>query len=71
MDELLSADDVDLMVRWLKEASRTAVLGKATEKGRGLFMGVARRRGSYERTESQQNTIDELRGVYKTKKAGR
>ena len=69
LDDILNAEDVELMVRWLKEASRTAALGKATEKAR--FLGVARRRGSYERTESQAHTLEQLKGVYKNKKATR
>ena len=34
LDEELTADEVDAMVKWLREASRTALLGKSVEKGR-------------------------------------
>ena len=67
LDAHLSAEEVEQMVRWLKEASRTPALGRAVERGR--FLGVARRRGAYERTELQQNTIEQLKGIHNRKKA--
>jgi len=67
LDGALSAEEVEAMVRWLKEASRTAALGRAVERAR--FLGVARRRpvSAFERTESQQLTLESLRGIHRRK----
>ena len=63
LDDVLVAEEIDVMVRWLRDASRTAALGRAVEKAR--FLGLARRRGGFERTESQQNTLEQLKGLQK------
>jgi len=63
LDDVLLAEELDIMVRWLRDASRTAALGRAVERGR--FLGLARRRGGFERTESQQNTLEQLKGLQK------
>ena len=65
----LTGDDVDVMLRWLKEASRTPALGRALEKR--SFLGVPRRRGGYERTEQMQTTLEQLRELQRTYRASR
>ena len=61
LDGALSAEDVDAMVKWLKEASKTAALGRSVEKAR-LF-GASRKKAGFERTESQQVAIESLKGL--------
>ena len=61
LDGALSAEDVDAMVKWLKEASKTAALGRSVEKAR-LF-GASRKKAGFERTESQQLAIETLKGL--------
>ena len=67
LERAASAEEVDAMVRWLKEASRSAALGRAVERAR--WMGVPRRRpfAAYERTESQQLVLESLRGMLRKK----
>ena len=68
LEDVIALEEVDSIVRWLKDASRTAALGRAVEKSR--FLGVPRRRGTctYERTESQQNMLEQLRALQRAKK---
>ena len=61
LEDVLVGEEVDAMLRWLKEASRTAALGRAVERAR--LLGVVRRGGRYERTESQQTALEQLRGL--------
>ena len=61
LDGALSAEDVDAMVKWLKEASKTAALGRSVEKAR-LF-SASRKKVGFERTESQQLAIETLKGL--------
>ena len=58
------------MVRWLKEASRTPALGKAAEKGRLFGLPKVRgpgAKGGYERTTSQQWSLESLKSLQKSK----
>ena len=61
LEDSLGVDEVELMLRWLKDASRTAALGKQVES-RARLLGL-RRRGGWERTESQQTTLEQLRSL--------
>jgi len=62
-DDSLCASDIDAMVRWLRDASRTAALGQ--ERPAARLLGVVRRRGGYERTESQQQMLKALTALKK------
>lgn len=60
---------METLVKWLKLASGTSLLGKAVEKAR--FLGV-RRKGSVERTSSQKialETLQEMAADKRKKKA--
>ena len=61
-DDSLTAGDVDAMMRWLKDASRTAALGQEKPAARLSFL---RRRSGYERTESQQQILKSLGALKK------
>ena len=66
LEDVLLVEEIDAMGRWLKDISRTAALGRQVERSR--FLGVARRRSTFERTEEQQTTIDQLRGLLRSKR---
>ena len=57
LDAELSADEVDAIVKWLKLASGTSLLGRTVERGR--FLGV-RRKSGVERTSSQKIALETL-----------
>jgi hypothetical protein len=66
LEDTLTVEEIEAMGRWLKDASRTAALGRQVERSR--FLGVARRRSTFERTEEQQSTMDQLRGLLRAKR---
>ena len=59
-EELAAADEVEAMLRWLKEASRSPALGRAVERAR--LLGI-RRGGRYERTEGGERKLGQLRAL--------
>ena len=65
LDAELSTDEVDAMVKWLKLASGTSLLGKTVERGR--FLGV-RRKGGVERTSSQKIALETLQEMVHDKR---
>ena len=70
IDAELRPEDVDAMVVWLKAASRTPALGKAAEKGRlfGIPKVRAGGKGAYERTTSQQWSLESLKALKEAKR---
>ena len=70
-DDSLTAVQVDAMVRWLKDASRTAALGQEKPAARLLGVKLGRRSG-YERTDAAAAMLKGLEDVRKNlKKKGR
>ena len=65
LDAELSADGVDAIVKWLKLASGTSLLGRTVERGR--FLGV-RRKSGVERTSSQKLALEALQEMAQDKR---
>jgi hypothetical protein len=63
---LVGGDDVEAMLRWLKEASRSPALGRSVERAR--LLGI-RRGGRYERTEGGERSLEQLRALQRAVQA--
>ena len=67
LEDVLSAEEIETALKWLKEATRSPALGKVVERSR--FLGVARRRAGYERTDEQQAALDQLKAIQRARKS--
>ena len=68
IDDNLSAEEVDAMVRWLREASRTALLGRSVEKARKTSLMGFSKKNLFERTSSQKIALEALQDLQQEKK---
>ena len=65
LDAALSVAEVEAMAKWLKAASNSSMLGRSV--GRARLLSFSRRR-PYERSTSQQGTLDDLKGFRNLKR---
>ena len=73
LSDALDAEELEMMMGWLKAASKTAALGRAVEKAPGVWnkVGLARRRSTtYERTEAQEDDLAHLKAICKAISGG-